>query len=213
MKMVADLGMTFMTHIGDPDTWFSTKYSNSKKYGTKAEQYDDLEEVLDRFPGPWIAAHMGGYPENLNFLSKLLERHSNLHLDCSATKWMVRELSKHEPVDLRAFFVRWKGRLLFGSDIVTTDAHVSPESGALEIGAKAANAEEAYDLYASRYWAFRTLLETDYDGPSPIADPDLNLVEPERFTPLDSPRLRGARLPEDALKELYHDAARRLLEK
>jgi hypothetical protein len=212
MKAAADLGMKFMTHIGDPDTWFATKYKDSHKYGTKAEQYEDLEEVLDRFSVPWIAAHMGGYPEDLDFLSKLLERHSNLHLDCSATKWMVRELSKHPPEKMRAFFTRWKGRVLFGSDIVTTDAHISPAVGALEIGAKSANAEEAYDLYASRYWALRTLLETDYDGPSPIADPDLNLVDPERYTPLDAPKLRGAKLPQDALDALYFETAATVLE-
>lgn len=211
MKVAVDLGMMFMAHIADPDTWFNTKFKDANRYGTKRQQYEVFEEVLGRFPAPWIAAHMGGYPEDLNFLSGLLERNKNLYLDCSATKWIVRELSKHPPEETRAFFTRWKGRILFGSDIVTSDAHLSSSHNASEMDAKASSAEDAYDLYASRYWALRTLLETDHVGVSPIADPDLHLVQPDVFTPLDAPHIRGCALPADVLRALYHDTARGLL--
>lgn len=211
MAMGMDLGMIFMAHVADPDTWFSTKFKDFNRYGTKHQQYEVFEEVLSQFPVPWIAAHMGGYPEDLRFLSGLLERNPNLYLDCSATKWIVRELSKHPPEETRAFFTRWKGRILFGSDIVTSDAHLSEDRNSTEMDAKASTPQDAYDLYASRYWALRTLLETDYVGPSPIADPDLHLVSPEEFTPLDAPTLRGCKLPPDILRALYHDAAHNLL--
>ena len=211
MKVAMDLGMMFMAHVADPDTWFNTKFKDSNRYGTKHQQYELFEEVLSKFPVPWIAAHMGGYPEDLSFLSSLLERHPNLYLDCSATKWIVRELSKHPPERTRDFFTRWKGRILFGSDIVTSDAHLSTEKNSSEMDSKASTPEDAYDLYASRYWALRTLLESDYVGTSPIADPDLHLVNPDKFTPLDAPPLRGCRLPADVLRALYHDTAQLLL--
>lgn len=211
MKAAQDLGMIFMAHIADPDTWFSTKYSDANRYGTKAQQYEVFEDVVSRFDVPWIAAHMGGYPEDLDFLSGLLSRHSNLHLDCSATKWIVRELSKHPPEKTRDFFKRWSGRILFGSDIVTSDAHVTSQRNASEMEAKASSSEEAYDLYASRYWALRTLIETDHVGDSPIADPDLHLVAPERHSPLDAPQLRGFQLRDEHLDMLYFGAAERLL--
>jgi predicted TIM-barrel fold metal-dependent hydrolase len=211
MKVAIDLGMIFMVHIGDPNTWFSAKYKDVNRYGTKDQQYEDLEEVVSKFQSPWIAAHMGGYPEDLNFLSGLLERNKNLYLDCSATKWIVRELSKHTPEATREFFTRWKGRILFGSDIVTGDAHLTVSENSSEMESKASNPNDAYDLYASRYWALRTLLETDYVGPSPIADPDLHLVNPQKFTPLDAPTLRGCKLSPEVLRALYHDTARTLL--
>ena len=211
MKVAMDLGMMFMAHIADPDTWFNTKFKDANRYGTKRQQYEIFEEVLSKFSAPWIAAHMGGYPEDLDFLSGLLQRNKNLYLDCSATKWIVRELSKHPPEEVRAFFTRWKGRILFGSDIVTSDAHLSSSTNASEMDAKAANPEDAYDLYASRYWALRTLLETDHVGASPIADPDLHLVNPERHSPLDAPTLRGCTLPDDVLEALYFGTARGLL--
>jgi len=211
MKVAMDLGMIFMAHVADPDTWFKTKFKDANRYGTKRQQYEVFEEVLSKFPVPWIAAHMGGYPEDLRFLSELLERNQNLFLDCSATKWIVRELSKHPPKETRAFFTRWKGRILFGSDIVTSDAHLSSSSSSSEMDAKASSPEDAYDLYASRYWALRTLLETDHVGASPIADPDLHLVDPDNHTPLDAPLLRGCSLPDDVLKALYFDTAKDLL--
>ena len=77
--------------------------------------------------------------------------------------------------------------------------------------AKASDESEAYELYASRYWALRTLLESDYHGESPIADPDLHLVDSANFTPLDAPRLRGCSLDGDALQSLYRNAAITLL--
>lgn len=209
-RVAVDLGMKLMVHVADPDTWFATKYSDSNKYGTKLQQYEALEVLLDTFDVPVIAAHMGGYPENLNFLSDLLSRHANLFLDCSAAKWVVRELSKYPTSEVQSFFCKWQGRLLFGSDIVTADAHLTPEHHESEIAAKASAPEEAFDLYASRYWAFRTLLETDFDGPSPIADPDLHMVEPQKYSLNSSPNLRGHSLPRECLDSLYFGAANAL---
>lgn len=207
------LGMMYMVHVADPDAWFATTYADAARYGTKASHYERLERMLDRFTNPWIAAHLGGWPENLPFLDGLLSRHANLNLDCSATKWMVRELGRHEPGEVRAFLERWRGRVLFGSDIVTTDEHLSPNAG--ESGHPMAHLadgpEAAFELYASRYWAMRTMFETAYDGESPIADPDLKRLEPDRYDDMSAPRLRGLSLPPEVLASLYRGAAERVL--
>ena len=111
MEAASELGMYFMVHIADPDTWFQTKYADASVYGSKRDQYEPLEELLDRFNQPWIAAHMGGWPEDLEFLSGLLERHDNLYLDTSAVKWQVRELSKHSRDEIPHILSRrFKGR-------------------------------------------------------------------------------------------------------
>jgi len=212
MQAARDLGMIFMTHVADPDTWFRARYTDASVYGTKAQQYEPFEMLLERFDQPWIAAHMGGWPEDLDFLTGLLDRHPNLWLDTSATKWMVRELSLHTRDDLLAFLTRFRGRIMFGSDIVTADEHLDAATEGNENNAKAATADEAFDLYAGRYWALRTMFETDYKGESPIADPDLAMVDPNRFSDLDAPPLTGKSLPPDILRSLYHDAAHDLLE-
>ncbi len=216
-RRVADaavgMGMMFMTHIADPDTWFATKYADAARYMSKQAHYEGLERMLEAYRVPWIAAHMGGWPEDLAFLDGLLSRHPNLHLDTSATKWMVRELSRHPHEAFRAFMLRWWGRLFFGSDIVTLDEHLTPvKEDAKRFGAELAGSEaEAFDLYASRYWALRTMWETAYDGESPIADPDLAMVDPTRFGPMDAPRLVGRSMPADWLREFYRDAIERVV--
>lgn len=212
MQVAHDLGMYFMTHIADPDTWFATKYADASIYGSKSDQYLPLERMLDRFTQPWIAAHMGGWPENLGFLNGLLDRHPNLYLDTSAAKWMIREISQQPRQQLIEFLTRFKGRILFGSDIVTMDEHLAPAENKMEMAAKASDREQAFDLYASRYWALRKLWESDERGESPIADPDLKMVAPDRHSDMDAPMLIGKSLPRDLLGSLYHDAAHTLLE-
>jgi hypothetical protein len=206
MDRAAELGMAFMAHIGDPDTWFATKYRDEARYGSKAAQHDTLERMLEAYPVPWLVAHMGGWPEDLDRLDGLLSRHDHLRLDTSATKWMVRELSRHDSSRFRDFLQRWHGRICFGSDIVTTDEHLATDDDTNEMTTKASTPQEAMDLYASRYWALRQLFESTYDGPSPIADPDLMMVDPDRFGPLDAPRLRGHALADPLLIDLYDTA-------
>ncbi len=192
MDLARSLGMTFMTHVGDPDTWFATKYQDTHRYGTKAQHHEVFERLLDEYDDvKWIAAHMGGDPEHLDHLQDLLDRHVNLYLDTSATKWMVRELSKH-PGEFRKFCRRNPGRVLFGSDIVTTPT------------------DSGFDLVASRYWALRTLFETDYEGPSPIVDPDLYMVDPA-IAPDATASMKSAKIDPQTLASVYHDAAAALL--
>lgn len=204
------LNMMFMTHVADPDTWFKTKYADATKYRAKPDHYVGLERMLDRFGVPWIAAHMGGWPEDLAFLSGLLTRHPNLYLDTSATKWVVRALGLQPHEKVREFFLKWRGRLLFGSDIVVLEDHMQPRTGptaATPMSDLADSPESAFDLYASRYYALRTMFETDYRGPSPIADPDLKMVEPDKYTDLSAPTLSGLGLAVEELRVLYQGAA------
>ncbi|MGH7244818.1 MAG: amidohydrolase family protein [Phycisphaerales bacterium] len=207
-ELAVSLGMMIKTHTADPDTWFTAKYTDREKYGVKKEHYRGLEVMLKRFPVPWIAAHMGGNPEDLNFLSGLLERHPNLYLDTSATKWVVRELSRHPREELVAFFTKWQDRIFFGSDIVTMDDQLikkTPEQQRMSPMSDLSDSPQvAFDLYASRYFALRTMFETVGDRESPIADPDLKMVDPAKHHDLSSPTLRGIGLSESILKKIYY---------
>ncbi len=212
MDRAAELGMAFMAHIADPDTWFATRYADADFYGTKAQQHEMLERAAEAYDVPWLIAHMGGSPEDLDFLAGLLDRHPNFVVDTSATKWMVRELGRHTRDELVAFLERYRGRIVFGTDVVTIDAHLTDDAGPRGMGAQASSEEEAFELYASRYWAYRTMLETAYEGESPIADPDLALVDPERYDEMSAPPLRGLALDADLLRTLYRGAAEGSLE-
>ena len=200
MQFAYDLGYrVFMTHVADPDTWFQTAYADASFYGSKLDQYKPLEALLDQYHDvTWIGAHMGGNPEDLDWLHDFLQRHPNYVVDCSATKWQIRELSKH-PRRFAQFIEANPGRVLFGSDIVAWPTNTDPDP-------EHPDADHGFNLYASRYWALRTLLETDYQGPSPIVDPDLHKVDPS-VDPKSTAPLHGAALPTTLLKDIYHDAA------
>ncbi len=178
-----ELGYEFMIHVGDPSVWFRPggRYADAARYGTKHEQYDQLEYLLETVaPRSVIAAHLGGNIEEPDFLQALLDRHPHLYLDSSATKWVVREIA-WQPERVRAFMIRNADRILFGSDLV-----VDPKFD--------------FTHYASRYWVHQQLWETDYRGESPIEDPDAP----------QPPPLVGLALPPDVLHKLYHENAERL---
>ncbi|MBE3598196.1 MAG: amidohydrolase family protein [Limnochordaceae bacterium] len=176
------LGMGLLVHVSDPDIWFERVYTDRQLYGTKAEQYPQLEAVLDRHPRmPVVAAHMGGDPEHLDHLQELLDRHPNLFLDTSATKWMIRELGRQREA-ARDFFIRNRHRIVFGTDQVVT---------------------RGSDLvrYTSRYWTHRLFWETSVECPSPVEDPDCDGM----------PVIRGLDLPGEVLADIYRHNAERIL--
>lgn len=177
--------MAIMTHVGDPDTWYNAKYTDHARYGTRDEHYKLWTDALEAYRGhPWLGAHLGGNPENLPRLQTILDKFPDLWLDCSATRWMVREISAGRDA-ARDFFIRNQDRILFGSDQVSGD-------------------DRNFDFYASRFWCHRKLWETAYVGQSPITDPDV---------PADQqPTLRGLALPDKVLQKIYHDNAARFLD-
>ena len=172
-----------MVHVGDPDTWFRTMYTDSAKFGTKPDQYVPFERMLQMFPDmTWIGAHMGGDPEHPDHLQALLEKYPYLHFDTSATKWQVREVSpRHQAI--RALVEKFPDRFLWGTDLVTR--HFLER-----------------EHYASRYWCQRTLWESEWAGDSPIADPDVKE---------GLPRLEGVGLSGEVLEKVYWRNAARLL--
>jgi len=172
-----------LIHIADPDIWFHRVYSDTARFGTKADAYGQLERRMRRHPGLLVqAAHLGGDPEHLDHLEALLADHANLHFDLSATKWVARELSA-KPEQAREFVIRHADRLLWGSDLVV-----------------ARQADMTFDDYATRYYVHRHLWEGTGRLLSPIEDADAG-------RPV---MVAGLELPLDVLGSIYARNAERL---
>jgi len=176
-----ELGFTVQAHIAQPDAWFRKFYFNGEA-GEKSHYFHQVEYLLDAHPGlTYVGVHMGGHPENLDHLQKLMDAYPHFHVDTSATKWTIREISRqHERA--REFFTRNADRILFGSDLVVQHG-VSPT------------------YYTSRFHVQRLMWETDYRGRSMIKDPDSETA----------PVIHGLDLPGEILRKIYWDNAARIL--
>lgn len=212
MDQAASLGMGLHVHVADPDCYFTAMYADAERFGTKRQHLDALERILQRYPVPVIGSHMGGNPEDLSALDDLLTRYSHYYLNTSATKWVLRAVSRHQAERATPFFEKWAGRIMFGTDVVTFPQHVTPDKAGAVAGkaAQASSPKEAFRLYASRLMLQRQFWETAIDDVSPITDPDMRKENPA--LPEDAaPRLSGLALSDDALRKLYWGTAENVL--
>ncbi len=172
-----------LVHVADPDIWFKRVYGDVKRYRTKLENYEQLENRLLRSPGLKVqAAHLGGDPEHLDHLRAMLARHETLYLDLSATKWLARELSR-KPMESRAFIIEHADRLMWGSDLVV-----------------GRYSDMSVDDYASRYYVHRHLWEGRGGLLSPIEDGDAQ----------GPVTVQGLNLPDSVLTKIYRSNVERI---
>ncbi len=186
MQHAYELGYHFMSHVGDPRAWFGEdrKYKPSEGQRSFDQQFPMLERMLEKYPDRiHMGAHMGGSLEDMDSLQKRLDRYPHYIVDSSATKWIVRAIAEQDTARVREFFIRNQDRILFGSDLVVGEKY-------------------DHDHYASRYWVHQKLWETDFNGLSPIEDPD---------AAEGKPRLAGLNLPVEVLEKMYHTNARHWL--
>ncbi|UCE10110.1 MAG: amidohydrolase family protein, partial [Candidatus Thorarchaeota archaeon] len=182
---LTDEDIPLIVHVSDPDTYYSTRYTDSHLYGTKDQHVQEFENRLARNSKLSIqAAHLAAQPEpeRLANLERMLKDHTNLLLDTSSARWMARELGR-DPEKSRGFFMRNSDRILFATDCVTRT--------------------EDKSYYDGRHLALRLLLETELEHvPLPFSDPDTASVGGTFFS--------GLGLPDSALQRIYWENAAKL---
>jgi predicted TIM-barrel fold metal-dependent hydrolase len=195
------LGLPVLIHTADPLAFFAPLDERNERYDELREHPEwwfggnelpgfwdlmaQLERVVARHPATtFIGVHMGNCAEDLGFVAGMLERHDNYVVDTSAR---IGEFGRHDPALVHDFFVRFRDRILFGSDVVRTRALVLPEEGAY-----APALEDFYD----RHWQF---FETDRAG------------LPHPFPIQGDWSVHGIDLPADVLDALYHANAARVI--
>ena len=128
------LGLPVSIHVGDPEAFFDPVDANNERYeelrahpdwSFHDPKYPRLEElvaaqerVFSRHPKTtFIALHMGNWPENLDWVSGMLERNPNVHVELGARQ---AELGR-QPRRTRAFFLKFSDRILFGTDFLPSE--------------------------------------------------------------------------------------------
>jgi predicted TIM-barrel fold metal-dependent hydrolase len=125
----AKLGIPVLVHIADPVAFFRPLDGHNERFEQlnahpewhfyrggryTFEQLMEMQDaMIEKHPGTvFIVAHFGSYPENLKHVAERLERYPNMYIDIAAR---IAELGR-VPMSARKFFIRYRERILFGSD-------------------------------------------------------------------------------------------------
>lgn len=108
-------------HYGYYSTHPQWHMHNKPEYPSHKELMDARDRVLAKHPKlRVIGAHLGSLEYDVAELAKRLDRYPNFAVDTSAR---VRDLAHQDAETVRAFFLAYADRLLFGTDIVQREPH------------------------------------------------------------------------------------------
>jgi predicted TIM-barrel fold metal-dependent hydrolase len=122
------LGIPVFIHSGDPEAFFHSIDANNERYEELIEHPDwsfygkdfpSLQELMEarnrmfaKHPNTrFVSLHMG-WPENLPWVSTMLDQHPNVMVEFGARE---AELGR-APRESREFFLKYQDRVMFGTD-------------------------------------------------------------------------------------------------
>jgi len=123
------LGIPVSIHVSDPEAFFHPVDNTNERYEELTEhpdwsfygpQFPSKESILAardrmfaRHPHTtFVALHMANWPENLDYVSRLLDTLPNVMVEFGARE---AELGR-QPRRAREFFIRYQDRIMFGTD-------------------------------------------------------------------------------------------------
>ncbi len=188
-EAAGEAGIPITVHIADPVAFFRPldrfnerwdelhAFPNWHFYGPLYPSFEELIErlyrTIENHPRTnFVTAHVGCYPENLGFVSRMMDRYPNFYTDIAAR---LAELGR-APYSARAWFMKYHDRILFGTDS-------APRMSMYQVHFRFLETADEY---------------FDYSPDSPIP-------------PQGRWRIYGMYLPDEVLKQVYHDNAARLL--
>lgn len=129
-ETAGELGLPVLIHVADPVAFFDPIDETNERWEELGEHPDwaftsppfppfmeimqGLKNLVIRHASTtFIGAHVGCYGENLGWVGKMLDECPNYYIDISAR---IGELGR-QPYTARKFFMQYKDRILFGSDM------------------------------------------------------------------------------------------------
>ena len=192
------LNIPVAIHVSDPIAFFTPTDRFNERYEelnnhpdwsfhdhdfpSNAELLEARNRVLARHPRTeFIALHVGNFAEDLENVSRNLDRFPNMSVDIAAR---IGELGR-QPRTARRFFDKYQDRILFGTDAVPY-GNETPQQ---------VFGDQLYEIY------FR-FLETD--------DEYFDYA-PAKIPPQGRWKIYGIDLPDEVLRKVYNGNAQRLL--
>ncbi len=163
---------------------------HGKDYPSHAALIAARDRVLARHPKTtFLGIHLANYPENIDYVDRLLDRQQNLFVDVSAR---LPEVGRHPAKRVRALFIKHQERILFGTDIIVTPS-------GMQLGSVSDGEPPQYEDALRFYAAHRRFFETA----------DRQIAHP---TPIQGRwKIDAINLPPAVLKKLYWDNADKLI--
>jgi predicted TIM-barrel fold metal-dependent hydrolase len=206
-EAAGELGMPVAIHTGDPEAfWLPVDERNPRRdelrahpgwalYGKDVPSFDallaELEARIARHPSTtFISVHFGNAAERPEHVARMLRKYPNLYIDTAAR---IPELGRHPPDVMRAFFVEFQDRILYGSDL-----GVGPEPTPLFLGSQGSKAPTAAEreLFFSATRRYFETADREFAHPTPIQG---------------NWKISGLALPRSILQKVYRDNAARVL--
>lgn len=207
-EAAGELGMPVAIHTGDPEAfWLPVDEHNPRRdeleahpgwalHGRGLPSFDallsELEARIARHPSTtFISVHFGNAAERPEHVARMLRKYPNLYIDTAAR---IPELGRHPPDVIRAFFVEFQDRILYGSDL-----GVGPEPTPLFLGSQGAQAPTAAEreLFFSASRRYFETSDREFAHPTPIQG---------------NWKISGIALPRHILQKIYRDNAARVLQ-
>lgn len=206
-EKAGELGLLVSIHTGDPKAFWQPTTPDNERFdelsvhpdwsyaGAAVPSWDALFAAYGRRVArhprtTFIGVHFGNAPEDPAAVGAMLDALPNLFIDTAAR---VPEIGRQPPDALRAFFVKYQDRILFG-----TDLGVGLDESALMLGSTGATPPGPDDVarFFSATWRFFETRDTGFPHPTPIQG---------RWT------IDGLGLPREVLEKLYAGNAKALL--
>ncbi len=204
-ERAGELGVPVAIHTGDPKAFFEPLGPDNERweelmlhpgwsfaspdYPSRAELLAQRDRMVARHPETtFVCVHFANNPEDLDYVEHFLATHPNAYVDVAAR---LGEIGRHPPERVRALFLRFADRILFGTDIGVSRRHLMLGSS----GAIPPTLDDVAPFYLAHYRYF----ETADTFPNPV------LIQ-GRWA------IHGIALPPDVLDKLYHANAEALLE-
>jgi len=150
------LGIPVAIHVTDPEAFFHPVDGTNERYeelidnpgwsfyGPKFPSKESILAARDRMfaqnPNTtFISLHVGNWPEDLDYVSDMLNQHPNVMVEIGAR---VAELGR-QPRRARRFFLEYQDRILFGTDFSVSEEMYRNHFRWLE------TADEHFDYWAA----------------------------------------------------------------
>jgi len=208
-EAAGELGLPVLIHSGDPKAFFEPNTPDNERYdelhvhpgwsfhglAPNGQPWPSWEILLQqheariaRHPKTlFIGAHFGNAAEEPQRVARMLRTYPNYFIDTAAR---VPEFGRHAADRMRRFFLEFRTRVLFGSDL-----GVGPEGLTLGSGGERPDTRAEARPFFDRHWAYFETGGKKMTHPTPIQG---------RWT------IDGISLPREVLAAIYADNALRI---